>query len=413
MTIANRYIGGPIERVEDLRFLRGKGIYVDDLSRPGLLHAAVLRSSVAHGRLGAIDPTAALALPGVHRVITAADMGGQVPRIPLRLQPLPELEPFHQPVIADGKVRYVGEPIAVVLADSPAIAEDALDLIAVEIEPLPAVADRHIAASSETLLFDGSGSNRAIRYQRDPRRRGCGFCQGRLHPPRMLRGAAPHRDAHGAARRPGRMGRCGRAADGLGRRQGRRSSTAASWRRSSVSTKTAIDLIENDVGGGFGARGEFYPEDFLIPFAARLIGRPVKWIEDRREHMMAANHAREADCEIEIACRRDGTILALRGQVWADIGAYIRTNGLVGAAQRRAVPVGPLRHRRISTSTPPLLMTNKTPVGTYRGPGRFEGDFFRERLIDIAARELGIDRGRNAPPQPGPAGRDALSARHA
>ncbi|MFZ3233809.1 MAG: xanthine dehydrogenase family protein molybdopterin-binding subunit [Stellaceae bacterium] len=389
MTIANRYIGAPIERVEDLRFLRGKGIYLDDLSRPGLLHAAVLRSSVAHGRLGAIDPTAALALPGVHRVITAADMGGQVPRIPIRLQPLPELEPFHQPVVADGKVRYVGEPIAVVLADSPAVAEDALDLIAVEIELLPAVADRHIAASSETLLFDGSGGNRAIRYsairgdaaagfaKAEYTRRECFSVQRHMALTLEPRGVMAEWDA--AA---GRLTVWGAA-------------KVAFFNRRILAAQLGldedrIDMVENDVGGGFGQRGEFYPEDFLVPFAARLTGRPVKWVEDRREHLMAANHAREADCEIEIACRRDGTILALRGHVWADMGAYLRTNGMVGARNTAQFLSGPYDIADVDIDAT-LLMTNKTPVGTYRGPGRFEGDFFRERLIDIAARELGID----------------------
>jgi aerobic carbon-monoxide dehydrogenase large subunit len=153
----------------------------------------------------------------------------------------------------------------------------------------------------------------------------------------------------------------------------------------------AIDMVENDVGGGFGVRGEFYPEDFLIPFAARLTSRPVKWIEDRREHLIAANHAREAECELQIACRYDGTIVALAGDVYVDVGAYNRTNGMVGARNIAQFLSGPYRipDIRIEAS---LLLTNKTPVGTYRGPGRFEGDFFRERLLDIVARDLGIDR---------------------
>src|SRR5262249_20512673 len=153
----------------------------------------------------------------------------------------------------------------------------------------------------------------------------------------------------------------------------------------------AIRMVENDVGGGFGARGEFYPEDFLIPFAARLTGRPVKWIEDRREHLTATNHARNAECELEIACARDGTILALRGRAVTDQGAYIRTNGPTAARNIAQVLTGPYRipHSRIDVA---LVMTNKTPSGTYRGPGRFEADFFRERLFDIGASELGIDR---------------------
>jgi carbon-monoxide dehydrogenase large subunit len=154
--------------------------------------------------------------------------------------------------------------------------------------------------------------------------------------------------------------------------------------------RTHVDLIENDVGGGFGARGEFYPEDFLVPFAARHLGRPVRWIEDRREHLTAMNHAREADCEIEIACRRDGTILGLRGEVFIDLGAYVRTNGLIAPRTLAQFFSGPYRvpNMRITATA---LLTNKTPAGTYRAPGRYEAFFFCERLIELAARDLAID----------------------
>src|SRR6516162_11040872 len=161
---ANRYIGSSVERLEDRRFLRGKGTYVGDLPRPRLLYAAILRSSQAHGCSRSIDTAAALAQPGVHHVITAAEIGRPVPRIPIRLQPLPNLIPYHQPVIAETKVRYVGEPIAVVLADNAAIAEDALDAIRVEIERLPPVVDRHAAANGEAPLFEETGANLAIKY---------------------------------------------------------------------------------------------------------------------------------------------------------------------------------------------------------------------------------------------------------
>jgi carbon-monoxide dehydrogenase large subunit len=153
----------------------------------------------------------------------------------------------------------------------------------------------------------------------------------------------------------------------------------------------AIELVENDVGGAFGVRGEFYPEDFLIPFAARALGRPVKWIEDRRENLMAANHARDAHCELEIACTREGRIIGLRGEAVTDIGAYMRTNGVTPSRNIAQVCSGPYRIENIRVGVT-LLLTNKTPVGTYRGPGRFETDFFRERLFDIAAAEMGIDR---------------------
>ncbi len=155
-------------------------------------------------------------------------------------------------------------------------------------------------------------------------------------------------------------------------------------------TEDDIDMIEVDVGGGFGVKGEFYPEDFLIPFAARLIGRPVKWIEDRREHLIATNHSREVDCEIEIACKRDGTILAMRGHVSADMGAYIRTNGGVVPAKAAQFLPGPYRIRDVAL-TVEAFVTSKTPVGTLRAPGRFEANFFRERLLDMVARDLELD----------------------
>src|SRR5215213_9810680 len=151
-----------------------------------------------------------------------------------------------------------------------------------------------------------------------------------------------------------------------------------------------VDLIENDVGGGFGARGEFYPEDFLIPFAARHIGRPVRWLEDRREHLIAMNHARQADCEIEIACRSDGTILGLRGEIFVDLGAYVRTNGLIQPRTLAQALTGPYRVPNVRMTVTALL-TNKTPSGTYRAPGRYEGSFFCERLIELAACDLRID----------------------
>jgi carbon-monoxide dehydrogenase large subunit len=155
----NVFVGSAIERREDLRFLRGRGEFVDDLTRPGLLHAAILRSSVAHGRIRAIDTTAARARPGVHAVITAADIGEPIPKIPLRQEAMPAFTRFEQPVIAHGKVRYVGEPIAVVVAETAALAEDALEAIILDIESLPAIADRDAARRDALLLFEENGTN--------------------------------------------------------------------------------------------------------------------------------------------------------------------------------------------------------------------------------------------------------------
>jgi carbon-monoxide dehydrogenase large subunit len=151
-----------------------------------------------------------------------------------------------------------------------------------------------------------------------------------------------------------------------------------------------VDLIEVDVGGGFGARGEFYPEDFLIPFAARHVHGSVRWVEGRREHLLAMNHAREMYADVEIACRRDGKVLGLRGTVDIDLGAYVRTNGITPPRNVIQFMAGAYDVPNIALDAA-IFATNKTPTGTYRGPGRFEGSFFGERLFDMAARDLGID----------------------
>jgi aerobic carbon-monoxide dehydrogenase large subunit len=395
MRTVNSLIGSPIERREDPRFLRGSGEYVDDLLREGLLYAAVLRSSVAHGRIRSLDVSAARTLAGVHAVITAAEVRAgspenRVPRVPMRLQPLPEFEPVGQPVMAETKVRYVGEALAVVLAKSAAIAEDALGLIEVDIEPLPAVAGRNTSEKGEALLFEERASNLAIRFHAVRGDAAAAFkdapyvrrerfrTQRHMALPMEPRGLLAHWDAA-----QGKLTVCGGAKVLFFNRR-----TLA---RQLGLPESAIELIENDVGGGFGARGEFYPEDFLIPFAARHAGRPVKWTEDRREHLMTVNHAREAECEVEIACARDGTILGLRGHAHVDVGAYMRTNGAVGARNIAQFMSGPYRIENVDIDVS-LWLTNKTPVGTYRGPGRFETDFFRERLLDMVARDIAIDR---------------------
>ena len=388
MRLTNRLVGQSIERVEDHRFLRGEGQYVGDLQPAGLLHAVLLRSSQPHGLIRSIDTAAARALPGVAAVITATDIGPDtisVPHIAVRLDPSPEMARFTQPVIASDRVRYVGEPVAMVIADSIAIAEDALELIELDIEALTPVPNWR---TTEPHLFVAVGSNdvitlQALRGDADPvfatapyTRREHFHIHRHSAIPMEPRGLlAEWRDNHltlrGVAKTvfPNRR----MLADML------------------ALPEAAISLIEHDVGGGFGVRGEFYPEDFLVPFAARALGRPVRWLEDRREHMLATNHARDVDCTLEIACDRDGTILALRGEAHCDTGAYIRTAGTTGARNVAQVMSGPYRipHIRLDVS---VHVTNKTPVGTYRGPGRYEADFCRERLLDIVATDLDLDR---------------------
>ncbi len=385
-------VGRPVERIEDQRLLRGRGEYADDLHPEGLLHAAILRSSVAHGRLRAIDVRAARAMPGVRGVYTAEDVAqvsnGKIPQIPLRLAAVPELEQFGQPVIAHGKVRYVGEPVAMVVADSAALAEDALDAIEVDIEPLPAVIEHDLSGPGDALLFEAFGSNSPIGYlatkgdaasvkapyvrrERFSVQRHSAVC---LEPRGVIAlwdEAGPKLTILGAAKIPFQNRKMLAQQMDL--------------------PEECVEMIEGDVGGGFGVRGTFHPEDYLIPFAARKLRRPVKWIEDRRENLLNSNHARETDMELEIACELDGTILALRGHAWVDAGAYLRTSTAQPTRNVAQFLSGPYRVPNIHIEAT-LLLSNKCPIGTYRGPGRFEADFFRERLLDMAAADLGIDR---------------------
>ena len=385
----NAFIGSPIERLEDLRFLRGRGQFTDDLADEHMLHAVILRSSVAHGRIRSIDTSAARARPGVHAVITAADIG-DVPTIPLRHDPLPESKQYTQPIIANGKVRYVGEPVAVVVADSVALAEDAIDAIVLDIEPLPAVVERDAARNGGVLLFENTGGNiagtiTATRGDVDAAFKTAPYVR-REHFVVQRHGAVPMEPRGLVAawdetkQRVTVSGVC---------------KVPFTNRRALAKMmdlpEASVRMLEYDVGGGFGARGEFYPEDFLIPFAARVVGRPVKWTEDRRENLMSLSHARDMACDLEIACTRDGDILALRAHAYTDLGAYVRTNGATASRNVSQVMSGPYRipHVRVDVT---MVITNKTPAGTYRGPGRFESDFCRERLFDMAAADLGLDR---------------------
>jgi carbon-monoxide dehydrogenase large subunit len=368
--------------------LRGRGQYVDDLTRPGQWHAAIVRSPVAYGHLRSIDTTAPLAMPGVHAVMTAADIGRPIPTIPFR-RPNPTIAPYAQPVLADEMVRYVGEPVAVVLADSAERAEDAAQAVVLDIEHRPAVADRHASARREVVLIPGTDSNCAAvftaRGDVDAAFRAAAYTRREQF--RVQRMTAMTMETRGLLAEwdeaTGRLSVSGAAKLPFFNRR----AMAAMMNL----PETSVDYVEYDVGGGFGARGEFYPEDFLVALAARRYGRPVKWVEDRREHFMAIAHSRETECDLEIACDRDGTILGLRGDIWVDIGAYVRPNGMTPVRNVAQFTSGPYRIANLHLKSH-AMVTNKTPSGTYRGPGRFEGCFFMDRLIDMAAKDLGLDR---------------------
>jgi carbon-monoxide dehydrogenase large subunit len=387
--MAQEYIGASIRRREDLRFLTGHATYVDDIKLPHLRHAAILRSPHAHARINAIHTAPALAIPGVNAVFTYADMASQAQTIPLRLYPLPGLDQFLQYPLAHEKVRYVGEPVAVVVACSRYVAEDALDAIEVDYEPLPALVDVHQALRDEVILHEAQQTNLANRYtvsignleaawrEADYTRRETLAVHRHTGIPLETRGLVAQYDI------------------------GRRALTV--WGPTKVPhfnrailanmlemPEDTIHFIEPDVGGGFGIRGEFYPEDFLIPFVAIQLGVPVKWIEDRLEHLQSANHSRQVACEMEIAARRDGTLLGLRAHIYGDMGAYIRTHGGLVPASTAYLLTGPYRIPAFEV-TVSCVMTNKMGLGTYRAPGRYESCFMRERLLDMAAGDLGLD----------------------
>ena len=389
MKRANAFIGSPIERIEDLRFLRGKGKFIDDLNHKGQWYGAVVRSAIPHGRIRNIDVSAALKMAGVKAVIDAKDIDVPIPTIPFR-RPNPIFAAYAQPVIAEDLVRYVGEPIAFVIAEHSELAEDAIAAVVADIEPLPVVANSKASTEDRVLLFSHTGTNTANVYTAKSGDVAAAFARAAYRHrqqfrvqrvsamPMETRGllavwddATGHLKVYGAAKLPFFNRRA--LAEMMKLPEGQ------------------VDYIELDVGGGFGARGEFYPEDFLVACAARKLKHPIKWVEDRREHFMAIGHSRETACDVEMAFDKDGTILGLRGDVFVDIGAYVRPNGMTPVRNLAQYFTGPYVVPNIDLRSH-AVVTNKTPSGTFRGPGRFEGCFFFERMIDIAAQELALDR---------------------
>jgi carbon-monoxide dehydrogenase large subunit len=278
--------------------------------------------------------------------------------------------------------------MAVVIAETPYIAEDALSLISAEIDDLPPVVTWDQACAASTLVHEIVGTNVTRNVV------GRGDAHQAFEAAHYVR-----RETFGVHRHTAvPMETRGLVAQWDAARE-----TLTIWGATKIpffNRATLAGMFElpersivmkvEDVGGGFGVRGEFYPEDFLIPFLARKLDRPIKWIEDRREHFMATNHARETVCELEIACDPNGIIAGMRGRVIVDVGAYARGTGSTSPARCAQFLPGPYRIPNFSCEVN-AFFSNKTPCGTYRGPGRIEANFFRERLIDMAAADLKID----------------------
>jgi len=383
-------IGESHHRLGGDRLAAGAGRFVADVRVPGMLQAAVLRSRHAHARLVSIDAKRALELPGVRTVLTAADVPANA-IIPNRVGAPPGTERYLQPAIARGVVRYVGEPVALVVADDRYVAEDALALIDVVYDPLPVCASSTQAlAPGAPLLFMGTESNNVAVITMDS-----GDTAGALERADLVireRFVYPRQTAAALETR----GLVAVPPDPKGGELHLVGSTKCIHINRGILAPIfglplgALRLTEVDVGGGFGVRGELYPEDILVPLAAMKLGRPVQWIEDRRESLMATNHARQVEYQVEIGFDREGRILGLRALIHADIGAYVRTAALVPAEFGAALFPGPYRVPSYHCDLWSVV-TNKTPAGTLRSPGRPECNFARERLMDLGAARLGVD----------------------
>ncbi len=372
-------IGARLPRKEDPRLLRGRGRFGDDVSAPGQLWARVVRSPYAHGLIRELDVAQAAKAQGVTAVITAADLPpGLV--IPVRLTiPGTDLGDHLQPVLAGDVVRYVGEPVAVVVGDDAYACEDAAELVEIDIAEQPAVLDARTAPARQVAAELAAGYGEvAEAFAAAAQVVSIDLAIGRhtgvpLEPRCLLAVPDPRAgtlDIFGMTKVP-------------------------VWNRDLLAgllgmDETLIRVHAVDAGGGFGVRGEFYPEDFLIPWLSLRLGRPVKWAEDRAEHLVAVNHSRQQYHRIAAAFDADGRITALDDDIVHDNGAYCRTHGVAVPELTVAMLPGPYRVPAYRGRVR-VVLTNKTPCGTYRAPGRFEGTAAREHLLDVAATQLGLD----------------------
>ena len=395
---AIRHMGRSIPMREAEPLLRGRGTYVGDLRLPGMLHAAVLRSPHAHARIRAIDTSGALAMPGVVRVLTGEDIREAIEPFPpsFEFHPAPWLQAIkpvlkgpRARVLALGKVRYVGEPVAIVVAEDRYLAEDALDGVAVDYEELPTVVDPEAALEPDAVRVHEDADDNVVFH----------FSIAKGDVERALENA-PHRiEERLHHRRHGGIPMEGRGVVAMAEVKPRRltvwSSTQVphSVRRQIAvqlgMTEETIRVVAPHVGGGFGPKVLVYPEEVLVPYLALELGRPVQWIEDRREHFISTAHARDQIHYVELGFDDDGRILGLKDRFLLDNGAY-NPMGLTDAYNTSAHLQGPYRVPSLAV-TGTCVATNKVPNAPYRGAGRPEAVFVMERCIDRIAGELGLD----------------------
>jgi aerobic carbon-monoxide dehydrogenase large subunit len=385
--VAESFGASPL-RTEDRPLIAGAGRFLDDLTRPDTLHLGVVRSLHARARLGKIDLGQALAQPGVVAAFRAADLPEVARPIPAPYGKAQRSRPFAQPVLAGDGVRYVGEPIAVVVADHPYRLADALETVSVEYEVLAPVADVEAARAGRARVHDEWPDNVAV------------VARGTVGDVERALGGADV-VVHARLRHP-RLSGVSIEPRGALAYQDPESGVLVLWSstqnpylvRDAVCAILGLDaegvrVRAPDVGGGFGPKGSVYSEEILVPAVALRLGRPVKWVETRREHFLATGHDREQVHEARIGFRRDGTIVGVDGSFVADVGAYpIEDDGLtLNTVNHLPGPYRVPHYRNAGVS----LVTNKTHNAAYRGAGRPEAVFVMERLLDMGARRLGLD----------------------
>lgn len=386
--MATRYFGERVRRNEDFRLLTGKGLYVDDIHRPDMLHGAVVRSPHAHARIKSIDVSEALNYPGVEAVYTAEALGRYNGPVYILIPHDDLTHGRSYPVLASEKVRYVGEPVAFVVARDRYVAEDAAELVRVEYEPLPAVYDLVQALEEDApLVHDDVPGNVGAVIRRHVGDYPAARAQADLileEELRLDRGTALPMETRGMAAIPEGSGYtfyCSTQAPVALRNH------LAGW---FDIPQSDLRVIAPDVGGGFGPKVVMlYPEEILTLFAAMQLKRPVKWIEDRREHFFATSQEREQVHRVEVAVRKDGVLLGLRTRFVHDSGAYVPYGIQVPIISLTTLP-GPYRLRNYEVEAH-VVYTNKPFVTPYRGAGRPHGVFVMERMMDRIAEALGLD----------------------
>ena len=395
---ATTYVGRSLLRREDRRLLTGSGIFVADLAVPGMLHAAFLRSPVAHARIRGVDLARARASRGVAFAMSGIELARRVPPVPDSQLVLPRkwttqvqhsFKNPREPLLAHDKVRHVGEAVAVVVAESRYAAEDAAELIRLDLEPLPAVVDPEAAlAHGAPILHEQFDTNQIGSFHIEK-----GAVEEALAaaPKRLERRFYTHR--YSAVPMECR---------GVVAAFDPRTQTMTIWsatqmvhwlRREAAGVlgmpESRVRALALDVGGGFGGKGHVYPEDLLIAFLAREIGRPVRWLEDRHEHLLSATHSRDQLHDVAVGYDGEGHILAFRDDFVLDCGAWNPIGA--GIAYNTAVHLpGPYRVANFAASAR-IATTNKVPNSAYRGAGRPEAAFAMERALDLVARECGLE----------------------